>query len=58
MQEKQAIAYFSEKLSGAQLNYPIYDKELYALVHVLHIWEHYLRPHEFLYIPIMTRLGT
>ena len=31
-QEKRTIAYFSEKLSGAQLNYPIYDKELYALV--------------------------
>ena len=47
MQEKRAIAYFSEKLSGAQLNYPIYDKELYALLRVLHVWEHYLRPHEF-----------
>ena len=29
-QEKRPIAYFSEKLSGAQLNYPIYDKELYT----------------------------
>ena len=47
MQEKRAIAYFSEKLSGAQLNYPIYDKELYALVRVLHVWEQYHRPHEF-----------
>ena len=27
MQEKRPIAYFSEKLSGAQLDYPIYDKE-------------------------------
>ncbi|RVW12377.1 hypothetical protein CK203_108084 [Vitis vinifera] len=26
------IAYFSEKLNGATLNYPTYDKELYALV--------------------------
>ncbi|RVW23726.1 hypothetical protein CK203_100807 [Vitis vinifera] len=25
------IAYFSEKLNGATLNYPTYDKELYAL---------------------------
>ena len=47
-QEKRPIAYFSEKLSRAQLNYPIYDKELYALVRVLHEWEHYLRPHEFI----------
>jgi hypothetical protein len=47
MQEKRPIAYFSEKLSGAQLNYPIYDKDLYDLVRVLHVWEHYLRPREF-----------
>ena len=46
-QEKRPIAYFSEKLSEAQLNYTIYDKEPYALVRVLHEWEHYLRPHEF-----------
>ena len=26
-QEKCPIAYFGEKLSGAQLNYPIYDKD-------------------------------
>ena len=48
MKEERPITYFSEKLSGAQLNYPIYDKELYALVRVLHVWEHYLRPHEFI----------
>ena len=47
-QEKRPIAYFSDKLSGAQLNYPIYYKELYALVRILHEWEHYLRPHEFI----------
>ena len=28
MQEGKPIAYFSEKLNGAQLNYPVYDKEL------------------------------
>ena len=28
-------------------NYPIYDKELYALLRVLHEREHYLYPHEF-----------
>ena len=32
MQEKRPIAYFSGKISGTQLDYPIYDKELYALV--------------------------
>ncbi|RVW25725.1 hypothetical protein CK203_113546 [Vitis vinifera] len=31
MQEKRPIAYFSEKLNGATLNYPTYDNELYAL---------------------------
>ncbi|KAK1649868.1 hypothetical protein QYE76_067673, partial [Lolium multiflorum] len=35
MQEGRPIAYFSEKLSDAKLNYPIYDKELYALIRVL-----------------------
>ena len=37
MQEGRPIAYFSEKLHGAQLNYPVYDKELYALVRVLEV---------------------
>ena len=47
MQEGKPIAYFSEKLGGAQLNYPVYDKELYALVLVLETWQHYLWPKEF-----------
>ena len=48
MQEGKPIAYFSEKLGGAQLNYPVYDKELYALVCVLETWQHYLWPKEFI----------
>jgi hypothetical protein len=35
MQEKQPIAYFSEKLNGATLNYLTYDKELYTVVRAL-----------------------
>ena len=35
MQEKQPIAYFSEKLNGTAFNYLTYDKELYALVRAL-----------------------
>ena len=35
MQDKRPIAYFSEKLNGAALNYPTYDKEFYALVRTL-----------------------
>ena len=58
MQEKRAIAYFSEKLFGAQLNYPIYDKVLYALVRVLHVWEHYLDLMSLSCIPTTKRLST
>ncbi|XP_057469634.1 uncharacterized protein LOC130758701 [Actinidia eriantha] len=47
MQEGRPIAYFSEKLSGAALNYPTYDKELYALVRALETWRHYLWHREF-----------
>ena len=47
MQNRSPVAYFSEKLDGARLNYPIYDKELYALVRVLEVWQHYLWPKEF-----------
>ena len=35
LQEGHPIAYFSEKLKGAILNYSIYDKELYALIRAL-----------------------
>ncbi|RVW90256.1 Transposon Ty3-G Gag-Pol polyprotein [Vitis vinifera] len=47
IEEKRPIAYFSEKLNGATLNYPTYDKELYALVRALETWQHYLWPKEF-----------
>ncbi|PKI52792.1 hypothetical protein CRG98_026827 [Punica granatum] len=46
-EEKRPIAYFSEKLSGASLNYSTYDKELYALVRALETWQHYLWLKEF-----------
>ena len=44
MQDGKPIAYFSEKLHGPVLNYSTYDKELYALVHCLETWRHYLWP--------------
>ncbi|XP_024014712.1 uncharacterized protein LOC112088550 [Eutrema salsugineum] len=47
MQENKSVAFFSEKLGGATLNYPMYDKELYALVCALQTWQHYLWPKEF-----------
>ena len=47
MQDKRPIAFFSEKLGGAALSYPTYDKELYALVRALETWKHYLWSKEF-----------
>ncbi|KAI3472895.1 hypothetical protein Pfo_030915 [Paulownia fortunei] len=47
MQEGRPVAIFSENLSGATLNYPTYDKELYALVRTQETWQHYLWPKEF-----------
>ncbi|XP_062230062.1 uncharacterized protein LOC133927630 [Phragmites australis] len=47
LQERKPVAYFSEKLNGPHLNYSVYDKELYALVRVLAVWQHYLLPKEF-----------
>jgi len=37
LQEKRHIAYFNEKLNGAQLNYSIYNKEFYALIQALKV---------------------
>jgi len=48
LQGGHPIAYFSEKLHGATLNYPTYDKEFYALVRALQTWEHYLVSQEFI----------
>ncbi|XP_021730697.1 uncharacterized protein LOC110697622 [Chenopodium quinoa] len=47
LQKKRPIAYFSEKLGGARLNYSTYDKESYAIVISLDHWSHYLRPNHF-----------
>jgi hypothetical protein len=47
MQEKRLIASFSEKLNGARLNHSIYDKEFYALIRALEVWQHYLLLKEF-----------
>ena len=48
MQDSKPIAYFSEKLSGAALNYPTYHKKLCAIVRTLQTWQHYLSPREFI----------
>ncbi|KAF8109185.1 hypothetical protein N665_0101s0015 [Sinapis alba] len=41
------VAFFSQKLSRAALNYPTYFKKLYALVRSLETWQHYLISKEF-----------
>ena len=36
IQDGKLLVYFSEKLNGATLKYPTYDKELFV-VHILHV---------------------
>ena len=36
------IAYYSRKFTGAELRYPVYDKELMAIVMSFRHWRHYL----------------
>ncbi|KAI3789955.1 hypothetical protein L2E82_02762 [Cichorium intybus] len=48
IQAKRPIAYFSEKLGGARLNYCTYNKEFYAIVRALDHWSHYLHANHFI----------
>ena len=43
----QPIAFESRKLSVHELNYPIHEKELLAIVYALKIWRIYLEGHKF-----------
>ena len=36
------VAFFSKKLSGPALNYPVHDKELIAIIEVFREWRPYL----------------
>lgn len=38
----QPIAYESRKLSPAEMNYPVHDREMLAIIHALRVWRHYL----------------
>jgi len=40
------VAYASRQLRKHELNYPIHDSELAAMVHALKIWRHYLIEHK------------
>jgi hypothetical protein len=42
MQGGKPVCYHSEMFHGGVLNYPTYDKELYALVQSVKKWKHYL----------------
>ena len=45
MQDGRPIAYESKKLNGCQRRWPAHEKELFAVVHCLKTWQHYLRLH-------------
>ena len=42
MQEGRVVAYASRQLRKHEVNYPMHDLELAAVVHALKIWRHYL----------------
>ena len=42
MQGGRLVCYHNEVFHGAVLNYPTYDKELYAMVQAVKTWKHYL----------------
>ncbi|XP_016737820.1 uncharacterized protein [Gossypium hirsutum] len=50
-QDRRPIAYFSKKLNRAMLNYPVYNKEMYARIRALETWQHYLCLEEFVIHP-------
>jgi hypothetical protein len=42
LQHGKPICFHSETFNGAVINYPTYDKELYALMQSVKKWKHYL----------------
>ena len=47
-QNSRPVAFYSEKLTGSQLNYSTYDIEFYAVVQAVRHWRHYLFHREFI----------
>lgn len=41
------VAYLSKALINYQLNWPVREKELYAIIHALKTWRHYLKGRTF-----------
>ena len=46
-QDTHPLSYLSEKLSEAKVRYSNYHRELYAVVHSLKFWRHYLLHNDF-----------
>ena len=46
-QRMRPVAYESKKLSLAELNYSIHEKELLAIIYALKVWRIYLEGHHF-----------
>ena len=46
IQHGKPICYYSETFNSAIVNYPTYDKELYALAQSVKNWKHYLMEKE------------
>jgi hypothetical protein len=42
LQHDNPICFHSENFDGVVINYPTYDKDLYALVQSVKKWKHYL----------------
>lgn len=52
-QHDKPICYHSDTFNLVVVNYPTYDKELYALVQSVKKWKHYLMGKETVYILII-----
>ena len=46
-QENRPIAFYSRKMSPAEVNYPVHEQELLAIVATLKEWRHYLLGRKF-----------
>jgi hypothetical protein len=44
---RRPVAYHSRTLSGSQLKWPAYDKEMYAIVEAIRVWRTHLRRQKF-----------
>src|SRR3979411_201942 len=43
----QPCAYLSRKMNSHEMNYPVHEQELLAIIHALREWRHYLHGNQF-----------